>query len=113
MIEDQAAFLQDVARLIPEIFRQGFTATAGELWRPQEMQDLYFKQGKTKTHSSNHTKRLAIDLNFFQNGVLVNDVKILAPLGRFWETLNPKNRWGGHFSTIIDGPHFERNTDVP
>ena len=37
------------------------------------------------------------------------DTEILAPLGAYWESLHPKNRWGGNFSNLVDCPHFERN----
>jgi nucleoside-diphosphate-sugar epimerase len=29
--------------------------------------------------------------------------------GKYWESLYPKNRWGGNFSNLVDCPHFERN----
>lgn len=106
--DQQAIFLQHVALLIPKSKELGFVATGGELWRPQEMEDLYYKEGKSKTLSSNHTRRLAIDLNLFVDGNLAT-LDQIVPLGVFWETLDPLNRWGGHFSTIKDGPHFERN----
>jgi hypothetical protein len=30
-------------------------------------------------------------------------------LGAYWESLHPKNRWGGNFKSLVDCPHFERN----
>lgn len=109
LVNEQAAFLQDVAKLIQQVPKVGLQATAGELWRPQEMQDLYLAQGKTKAKTSNHTRRLAIDLNVFKGGSMAT-LDQIRPLGQFWESLNPLNRWGGNFSTIKDGPHFERNS---
>jgi len=112
MVNEQILFLLDVTRLIERAFESGFLATGGELWRPKEMQDLYMKQGKTKTLKSYHLDRLAIDLNFFkkieERFVLVGDKKTLQPLGAYWESLDQKNRWGGNFKTILDCPHFER-----
>lgn len=108
LITHQRAFLMDVAKLIVKASDLDLLPTAGELWRPQEMQDLYLKQGKTKAKTSNHTRRLAIDLNLFHDGALAN-VDLIRPLGTFWESLSPFNRWGGNFTTITDGPHFERN----
>ena len=35
LTEEQWKFLQDVDKLIVEIERQGFTATAGEMWRTE------------------------------------------------------------------------------
>jgi hypothetical protein len=59
--------------------------------------------------NSIHLKRCAIDLNFFKDGKLIWDREQLAPIGAYWQSLNPKNRWGGNFKTLVDVPHFERN----
>lgn len=109
LIHHQRDFLLDVARLLQYAALHNFYVTAGELWRPQEMQDLYFKQGKTRAHNSNHTRRLAIDLNIFSLSGRLMEVAEIKPLGVYWKTLHPLNRWGGDFTTIVDGPHFERN----
>jgi hypothetical protein len=64
---------------------------------------------------SNHLRRLAVDLNFFMNDILVTDKAHLQPIGDYWESLSPENRWLGNTekwfpgSTFIDCPHFERN----
>lgn len=56
-----------------------------------------------------HLKRCAIDLNFFKDGKIIWDKAVLASLGKYWESLHPKNRWGGNFRSLVDCPHFERN----
>jgi peptidoglycan L-alanyl-D-glutamate endopeptidase CwlK len=56
-----------------------------------------------------HLKRCAIDLNFFKDGKIIWDKATIEPLGIYWESLHSKNRWGGHFSNLVDCPHFERN----
>lgn len=109
LVKEQSAFLQDFAKLLTFAFSGGFDVTAGELWRPEEMQKIYFKAGKSKTMDSNHLRRLAGDLNFFLNGKWVQDKATLQPIGDYWESLNPKNRWGGNFKKFLDTPHFERN----
>jgi len=83
--------------------------TAGEMWRSPEQQAIYFKTGRSKTMESKHLRRLAIDLNFFKDGELCYNVETLRPVGQYWETLDPKNRWGGNFKSLKDVPHFERN----
>lgn len=107
--QEQAAFLLDVCKLIQYATEQGWMVTGGELYRPPEQQEIYVKTGRSRTMLSNHLKRCAIDLNFFKNGQLIWDKKQLAPLGQYWESLNPKNRWGGNFKSLVDVPHFERN----
>lgn len=112
LVAEQAEFLRDVARLIEFAFSENFIVTGGELWRPAEMQDIYIKTGRSKTMNSNHLKRCAIDLNFFvpENDQLklTYDIPTLKPLGDYWEKLNPRNSWGGNWSSFKDVPHFER-----
>ena len=108
LVSEQAAFLQDLARLIVYAAEQGWTVTAGELFRTPEQQAIYVKTGRSKTSNSYHLKRLAGDLNFFKGGALVYDVTALRPLGAYWEGLNPKNSWGGNWNSFKDVPHFER-----
>lgn len=109
LVAEQAAFLLDAAKLIQYATEQGWVITGGELFRTAEQQQIYVRTGRSKTMNSNHLKRCAIDLNFFRDGKLVWDKAQLAPLGAYWESLNPKNRWGGNFRSLVDVPHFERN----
>lgn len=109
LVAEQAAFLLDMGKLVQYATEQGWTVTGGELYRTVEQQQIHFKAGRSKTMNSIHLKRCAIDLNFFKGGQLVWDKTQLAPIGAYWESLNPKNRWGGNFKTLVDVPHFERN----
>lgn len=106
---EQAAFLLDACKLIQHATDLGWTVTGGELYRTQDQQEIYFKAGKTKTMQSNHLRRLAIDLNFLKDGQAVWDKAQLQPVGDYWESLHPSNRWGGNFVSFTDVPHFERN----
>lgn len=108
--QEQAAFLLDVCKLIQYATEQGFVVTGGELARTLEQQAIYFKTGRSKTMNSNHIKRCAIDLNFFKDGKIIWNKDQLAQIGAYWESLNSKNRWGGNFKSLVDCPHFERNT---
>lgn len=108
LVQEQAAFLLDVCKLIPYATELGFTVTGGELFRTPEQQAIHVKAGRSMTMNSNHLKRCAIDLNFIRGGTLIWDKEILAPLGSYWESLSPKNRWGGNFKNFRDVPHFER-----
>jgi hypothetical protein len=73
MVKEQFAFLQDVLKLLAFCIAQGFVVTFGEALRTPEQQAIYLKTGRTKTLNSFHLKRLAIDLNFFLEGVLCYD----------------------------------------
>jgi hypothetical protein len=115
LVKEQAAFLLDVCKLVQYATSLGFVVTGGELSRPIEMQELYVKTGRSRTMKSWHLRRLAIDLNFFKDGKLHYDLATLRPLGEYWESLSPQNRWGGNFDrdwskadSFVDSPHFER-----
>ena len=124
--KEQFEFTKDVASLIVYANLIGIDLTFGEAYRTNSQVLLNFfgykvvkggilgiklvKSKKlSKTLKSNHLKRLAVDFNFFINGKLTYDKHELAELGKFWESLNEKNRWGGNFKSFTDTPHFERN----
>lgn len=108
LVTEQQAFLLDVCRLVAFATKQGFVVTGGELFRTAEQQEIYVKTGRSKTMNSLHLKRCAIDLNFFKDGKLIYDIKVLAPIGAYWESLSKKNSWGGNWNSFKDVPHFER-----
>lgn len=120
--DEQAAFFEDICKLRSHANSLGFKVTPGEFERTKEQQEIYFKTGRSKTLNSNHLRRLAADLNFFQGGIWINGLpkkevlSTLGPLGEYWESLHPLNRWGGNFDkdwnkidSFFDAPHFERN----
>ncbi|MDR1009047.1 MAG: M15 family metallopeptidase [Rickettsiales bacterium] len=105
--ERQEKFSRDVAALLARSFELGFECRIGEAQRTLEQQKIYFAAGKSKTMFSKHLDKLAIDLFFTKNGRLVEKVSALEPIGKYWETLRAGNKWGGHFASFIDTPHFE------
>ena len=108
LVAEQAEFLKDAAKLINKCFELGFVVTGGELFRTPEQQAIYTQKGLSKTSNSMHLKRCALDLNFFKDGAMIQKREPLIPVGQYWESLNPKNRWGGNFKNFVDCPHFER-----
>jgi hypothetical protein len=113
LVTEQAAFLLDMGKLVQFATNQGFVLTAGELYRTPEQQEIYMKTGRSQTMNSLHLKRLAVDFNIFKDGKLVSSKEVLAPLGVFWESLNPLNSWGGNGKKLVDCPHFSRGIDKP
>ncbi len=106
LVQEQWAFLQDMAKLIQFIRSMGMTATGGELWRHEIMQEFYLKKGLTKAKRSKHQDRLAIDLNFIEGGKII---ECPESVGKYWEVLNVKqNVWGGRWKSPHDPGHFER-----
>ena len=112
-VAEQAAFLLDVCALVAHATKLGFVVTGGELARSVEQQKIHVQNGRSKTMSSLHLDRQAVDLNFFLDGQLCYDKSKLAPLGAFWESLHPLNSWGGNGVTLVDTPHFSRGINKP
>ena len=112
-VREQAAFLLDMCKLIQKATEMGFVVTGGELYRTPEQQQIHVKAGRSKTMNSLHLSRRAVDLNFFKDGKLVYDKHVLAPLGAYWESLNPLNSWGGNGVKLVDTPHFSRGVGKP
>lgn len=107
--QEQALFVKDVTRLIDHIFAKGYSCTFGEAWRSPEQAEIYAKSGKGILDSL-HCKRLAIDLNLFDNnGIYLDKTESYRTFGEYWMKLSPTNRWGGTFKRA-DGNHFERNS---
>lgn len=71
--------------------------------------DYHDTVGGVGIQNSLHLKCLADDLILFKDGVDVTSKETMQPLGDYWESLDPLNRWGGKFSTRSDPYHFERN----
>ena len=82
-----------------------WAVTFGEAHRPRRMVRYYVKVGLGSRFSL-HPKRLAVDLNLFINGKYQASTKAHEPIGKFWESLDPKCRWGGRFKRK-DGNHYE------
>ena len=102
--EKQQRFTLCVAKLISWAYDNGFALTFGEAYRTPEQAALNAQTGAGIANSL-HTKRLAIDLNAFVDGVYQAGSSGYKPLGDYWKTLDPDARWGGDFSRP-DGNHF-------
>ena len=113
--EKQSLFVFNVHLLIEFAYKHGFELTAGEFYRTEEQQKIYFDSGRSKTMQSRHRQRLAVDFNIFIGGKLVSDPAVIQPLGEFWMSLNTDNVWGNDWDrdhsildeTFSDPGHFE------
>lgn len=113
--ENQELFAKHVVLLIQEAWNMGYQVRIGEVQRPIEMQQIYVNTGRSKTMDSMHLKKCAIDLVLLKNGAVCTHEQIY-PLGKWWEALDPANKWGGSWrgliesgkSKFVDAPHFER-----
>lgn len=105
--QKQSVFAQNMALLIIHVDAIGLTCTIGEVLRTPEQAEIYAKEEKGIKNSL-HCKKLALDLFLFSSdGKYLTDFNQYEPLGKYWESLNPKNRWGGRFKKLVDSGHFE------
>ena len=95
--ERQQIFAMNVAHLILEINKRGFSCTFGEAFRTSEQAAWNAARG-IGIKDSQHCKRLAVDLNLFHDGVYCTGGEEWKQFGEYWLTLNSLNRWGGNFS---------------
>ena len=106
--EEQTAFSKDIHKLQGYLLDNSYEWTDGECYRTQKQQEWYVEQGLSKTLKSMHLKRLARDINIFKDGSYLLSKDTLQHIGDYWESLDPKNRWGGNWISFQDCPHFER-----
>ena len=106
--QNQEKFTQDLVKLLNHLIDNGYAIRLGEVERTQTQQEIYIKEGKSKTYNSMHLKRCAADLHIFKNGEWLQSKSQLQSIGDYWESLDKSNKWGGNFKTFIDAPHFER-----
>lgn len=128
--ERQRIFTKNIGELILYAYSIGVELTFGEAFRTQSQVYLNFFGYKvvkggllgvrlvkvrklSKTLYSRHQDRLAVDFNFFIDNRLTYEFEDVKPLGDYWESLHPDNRWGGDFNGndkkdgFVDTPHFE------
>ena len=101
---EQEAFSHDLVTLMQKAWQLGYEIRIGEVERTIEQQKLYIQSGRSTAMDSMHLKKCAADLHFTLGGELCYPQE----LGSFWESLNPKNRWGGNWKSFKDKPHFQR-----
>ena len=100
--EKQRLFTRHVGDLIRQAFAMGYEAVLAEAERPAATAEFYARQGKGIKNSL-HTKRLAVDLLLFKDGIYLTRSSDYMPLGEWWEGQHDLARWGGRFG---DGNHF-------
>jgi len=54
--QNQEKFTQDLARLLNYLIDNGYAVRIGEVERTQAQQEIYIKEGKSKTYNSMHLK---------------------------------------------------------
>lgn len=101
----QMKFALMVAELIKYAGQYGYGVTFGETYRPPETCELYARQGRGIPNSL-HAKRLAVDLNVFDDGKYCTDAYPYHFLHDYWDLLGGAERIAGdlnHFSLEHEG----------
>jgi hypothetical protein len=91
--EKQSKFALYIGKLIVWAYEQGYEITFGDTYPGK------FKHSEFGKHPSG----LAIDLNLFRDGKYLTMTEDHAPLGLYYESLDPKASWGGRWN---DGNHY-------
>jgi len=103
----QREFTRDIARLIVHAYAIGLELTFGDAYRSPKSHGGMGEPGPYGRPTSAHKQRLAVDLNLFKNGEYLTSTEDYWPLGDYWKSLHPDNKWGGEFPSP-DGNHFSR-----
>lgn len=95
------------ARMVPALIAQahalGFNVTLGDAYRDPRLHGEVGIKGGYGHPRSCHKVRLAIDLNLFRDGQLLQSSEAHQALGQWWEAQDPAAKWGGKFQ---DGNHY-------
>lgn len=94
---EQEEFTRDLGLLLVWYYGRGYRIRMGDVWAKEGHKD-----------NSQHYKKLAADLNLFMGGEYLTETSDHEAGGKYWESLDPKNRWGGRYE---DGNHYERMED--
>lgn len=106
--EKQELFMRLLPPLLLKAFDLGFEIRGGDLFRdPRVHGQIGVKHGYGAA-SSCHKLKLAIDLNLFKDGMLIETTEGHRELGEWWEKQHPLCRWGGRFN---DGNHYSLEHD--
>lgn len=92
-------FTKNHAKLMLWCYSKGYAVTKGEAYRTKEQQAIYIKNGRSKVKVSQHQKRLAEDDHIWDaktGAKYITDLQWIE-VGEYWESLDPKNRWGGRY----------------
>ncbi len=113
LIHEQVHFLRDMRKLLEFAESLDLAVTGGELQRLPEAQAVLVRSGQESSMDSPHLRKCAVTLGLFRirddRYELEQSVSALEPLGRFWEELDPRNRWGARQDGAAAAGRFIRD----
>jgi len=118
--DHQAKFTKDKVKFmlyaLSNFTEMKFVETEIKRW--QERHRYLLKKGYSQTKDTMHFYALACDIvMYYRNRYLdpkrydkwPSEAKIIVDkLGRKWEAMDERNRWGGKFKNFFDPNHIER-----
>jgi hypothetical protein len=106
--EKQRIFAYHVGLLIAWAYQNGYELTFGDAFRDPRLAQLNAQQG-IGIALTLHGQRLAVDFNLFKDGSYCTASEDHRPLGAYWKSLHPLNRWGGDFKDRDGKPKPDGN----
>ena len=101
--DKQRLFSKHIGYLIAFAYTHGYELTFGDAFRDPRVHGGFGVKQSYSHINSTHKIRLAVDFNLFKDGKFLTKTEDHTPLGEYWESLHPDNRWGGRFN---DGNHY-------
>lgn len=120
----QRTLTYNISKLIQFAHDLGIDMVGKEWGRTHDQQYMYYHgkrintvgelvdtSRKSWTMVGQHLLYLAVDFAFFPRGsnIPIWEGEQLDIIGAYWESLHPKNKWGGNFKNNRDTPHFEQS----
>lgn len=102
--QKQRLFAKFTGMLITWAYENGYELSTGDGLRDERAFGAMGEDGPYGNKYSNHKLKLAHDWNLYIDGKYQEDTEAHRPLGEYWESLHPANRWGGRYK---DGNHYE------
>lgn len=109
--EKQEVFTSNIGKLITYAETLGYGCRLREVERTAYQQAEYVRNKRSLTNDSKHLESLAADIYFTQAGKLLDKKSDLEIFGKYWESLNSANKWGGNWKSLVDCPHFEMSKE--
>lgn len=102
--EKRCLFSQNVSKLVLWAGQRDYMLAYDQVKRT-ELEAVANAASGAGIANSLHNRGLAADLLLYINGVYQSNTLAHEPIGAYWKTLHPLNRWGGDFSKP-DGNHY-------
>lgn len=107
----------DLVKVIEEAIKESpLDFSISEGLRTKERQKVLFDEGKSQTMNSRHITGKAVDIAVIREGEVTWDFKyyqqVADHIKKVAKELKIEIVWGGDWTSLRDGPHFELHRSV-